>query len=68
MASDDGKSWSSELRREIDAERVLLAEALDRLDEAAAGARAGARLTAAALAAGVVVGAATTWLFGRRRA
>ena len=64
MASDDGKSWSSELLREIEAERVLLAEALDRLDEAAAGARP----IAAALAAGVVVGAATTWLFGRRRA
>lgn len=64
MASGDNKSKSLELRREIEAERVLLAGALDRLDETAAGTRAGARLTAAALALGLVVG----WLFGRRRA
>lgn len=67
MASD-GRGKSSELRREIEEERVLLAAALDRLDEAAAGARAGARLPAAALAAGLVVGVATGWLLGRSRA
>ena len=68
MASGDGKGKSSELRREIEEERVLLAAALDRLDEAAVGARAGARLPAVTLAAGLVVGVATGWLFGRRRA